>query len=328
MAIKFIMMIKYYSKQEYQKIADWYGLGKIKRILYLYIGYGGSAKVAVVTASGKFIVAKNIISSGKGIVGKTKEGLQYEIEMLQTVAGMPVPSFWRSKRNKFVEKFKDSWVTVYRYFPGKPPKKITPVMARELGEFFGEFHRRSRIFKKDLASRRKYYDLNPAAMKLMRPLAYRQKNPILRKAVPIVEQGVRDNQPPAKLPTGPIHVDPYAKNELFIGNKLSGIIDFGNFYQGPLMVDVGKVIMWNCCPRKKLDRRLLGNFLSGYFSQRKFSRQEKAYLKKSILYAIYSHLWVDLYHLPLKYIPESYALFLVKNFLPVAQAIEKSKTGF
>ncbi|MDD4902304.1 MAG: phosphotransferase [Patescibacteria group bacterium] len=317
-------MIKYYTPREYQMIADRYGLGKINRISYLYLGYGGSAKVAVVTPLGKFVISKNIIASGKGIVGKSKEGLQYEIDMLKTVEGMPVPSFLRSKRKTFIEKFRGGLVTVYRFLPGKPPRKITPAMAYQLGEFFGEFHKRSHKFKKDLAARRKYYDLNPAVMEKMRPGAHRQKNAILKKAVEIVEQGVKDNYPPAEIPAGPIHVDPYSRNELFQGNKLSGIIDFGNFYLGPLMIDVGKIIMWNCCPGKKLDKRLLKKFIGGYKRKRKFSGRESAYLKKAILYAIYSHIWVDLYHVPIKYVPESYALFLVKNFLPVARQIERS----
>lgn len=316
-------MIKYYTKKDYQIIADLYELGKVKQIFYLYIGYGGSAKAAVVTPLGKFVISKNIISNGKGIVGKSREALQYEIDMLQTVKGMPVPSFLSSKRQKFIEKFKDAWVTVYPFLPGEPPQKITPTMAYQLGEFFGDFHRRSHKFQKELPARRKYYDLNPETMARMRVFAYQQTNPLLKKVVSSVEQGVITNYPPSKIPRGPIHVDPCSKNELFQGNKLSAIIDFGNFYLGPLMVDVGKVIMWNCCPGRKLNRRLFQKFISGYNNKRKFSRQESAYLKKAILYAIYSHIWVDLYHVPIKYVPESYALFLVKNFLPVTRQIEK-----
>jgi len=49
------------------------------------------------------------------------------------------------------------------------------------------------------------------------------------------------------------------------------------------------------------------------------------YLKQSILFAIYSHLWVDLYHVPIRYVPESYTLFLVREFLPLARRLEKEQ---
>ncbi|OGI28632.1 MAG: hypothetical protein A2184_03125 [Candidatus Moranbacteria bacterium RIFOXYA1_FULL_44_7] len=83
--------------------------------------------------------------------------------------------------------------------------------------------------------------------------------------------------------------------------------------------------MWNFCPNKKLDRRLLKEFIRGYNSRRNFSKAEHLYLEKAILFAIYSHIWVDLYHIPIKYVPESWPLMLIRRFLPVANQIEKSQ---
>lgn len=317
-------MEKFYSKKEYQLIADMYELGKAQKVFRLHVGYGMSTKAAVQTSLGKFVISKNILSNKKDIVSKSKESLQYEINMLQTVKGMPVPSFMRSSRGNFIERFKDDWVTVYSFLPGKPPKRIRPVMAFALGAFLGEFHKRSQRFKKNLKSRRKFYDLNPSVMKIMEPYANQQTNPKLKSIVADIKRGVVSNRPPSKLPRGPIHVDIGHTNELFQGNKLTGIIDFGNFYLGPFMVDVGKTVMWNFCPRKKLDKQLLEEFIAGYTSKRKFNGVERAYLKKSILFAIYSHIWVDLYHVPIKYVPESWPLFLVKSFLPVAKDIERN----
>lgn len=315
--------MKFYTKKEYQKIADMYCLGKIQRLSYLHRGYQ-SPKVAVETPSGKFVISKNKLSNKKDIASKSQESLQYEIDMLKTVKGMPVPSFQLSSGGKFIEKVGDAWTTVYPFLPGKAPKVITTPMALDLGEFLGEFHKRSQKFKKNLKARRKFYDLNPRVMKIMDPYARQQTHPILKSVVEEIRRGVINNRPSPALPRGPIHVDIGPGNELFIGNKLSAIIDFGNFYIGPLMIDVGKTIMFNCRSGNKFDRKLLRKFIAGYASKRKLNREEKAYLKKSILYAIYSHIWVDLYHVPIKYVPESYTLFLVENFLPVAKDIEKS----
>jgi Ser/Thr protein kinase RdoA (MazF antagonist) len=195
-------------------------------------------------------------------------------------------------------------------------------MARELGVFLGEFHLQGKRFRKILKSRRKFYDLNPAVMKKTERYAFNQNNLLLKLVVHDIKSGVEKNRPPAGLPRGPIHVDIKPENELFVKNKLSAVVDFGNFYVGPLMVDVGKTIMWNCCGRGKFDKNLFKSFMNGYKSKRRLTKKEFSYLKKSILFAIYSHIWVDLYHVPLKYVPESYTLFLVKNFLPVATQIE------
>jgi uncharacterized membrane protein YbaN (DUF454 family) len=80
--------------------------------------------------------------------------------------------------------------------------------------------------------------------------------------------------------------------------------------------------MWNCCTKGALDRKLFKKFMEGYTNKRSLNKDEKAYITKSILYAIYSHIWVDLYHVPIKYVPESWPLYLIETFLPVARRLE------
>jgi homoserine kinase type II len=321
-------MKKFFSKKEYQLIANVYNLGQIKTLKYFKQGYGKSGKAKVSTRKGEFVISRDVLSNKKDLISKSKESLQYEIDMLNSIENMCIPKYVLSVKNNFIEKFKNNWVSVYYFLPGETPKSINSYKARQLGEFLGEFHTKSKKFNKILLSRRKFYDLNSRVLGKMRKLANCQNNKTLKLVVQEVERGVIKNYPFNKLPKGPIHVDIGHGNELFIGDKLSGIIDFGNFYHGPFMVDVGKTIMWNCCENKKLNQKLVASFLKGYENKRKLSRLEKKYIKKSILFAIYSHIWVDLYHVPIKYVPESYTLFLVKNFLPVAIDLENSKELF
>ena len=91
------------------------------------------------------------------------------------------------------------------------------------------------------------------------------------------------------------------------------------------MVDVGKTIMWNCCKHKKLDFKLTAELLRGYETKRKLNKKEKSYLKNSILFGIFSHIWGDLYHVSVGYIPENYTISLIRNFLPIARKLEKNK---
>ncbi|MFA4833530.1 MAG: phosphotransferase [Patescibacteria group bacterium] len=307
-------------RKEYQKISDLYNLGLIKNVACLRQGLI-VPKAVIETPKGKFIVSQHKLSNKKNIISKSETSLRYEISLLGTLKDLPVPHYLKSVNNKFIEKFGDRWLTVNKYIEGKNPKTITPAMARQLGSFLGSFHRKGRNFKKIIKQRRKFYDLNPKVMREMHSSVKRQKNKKLRAVVEEVKAGVIENFPPPKLPTGPIHVDIKPENELFFKGKLTGIVDFGNFYIGTLMVDLGKTIMWNCCRNKKIDKKLLKEFIKGYGSKRKLGLKETLYLKKSILYAIYSHIWVDLYHIPFKYVPESYVLSLVNNFLPVARKI-------
>lgn len=195
-------------------------------------------------------------------------------------------------------------------------------MAYALGIFLGRLHAKGKEFHKSLTGRRKFYDLTPEIIKKMYKIALRQQNSNLRSVVEETRRGVEKYRLPRGLPRGPIHVDIKPENELFIQEKLTGVIDFGNFYIGPYMIDFGKMAMWNCIRKGRLDYKLFNEMRRGYESKRKFSRAEVGYIINSILFAIYSHIFVDLYHVPLKYVPESYTLFLVKEFLPAARRLE------
>ncbi|MCP6719885.1 MAG: phosphotransferase [Patescibacteria group bacterium] len=321
-------MLKFFSKREYQQITDLFELGKIGNITYFRQGYQ-TPKVAITTPKGKFIVAKHNLSSKKVVVADMKIvpriALLHEINFLTHLKRLPVPHYIPSKRRKYLENFKGYAVSVYRFLPGRQPKRITPKMAYQLGEFVGEFHKLGSKFKKTMRGRRRFYDLNPKIMALMYRYVKRQTHPQLKAVVEEVKRGVLNNRLPKWLPRGPIHVDIKLDNELFIGEKLTGVIDFGNTYVDSFVFDVGKTIMWNCESKGRLDRALTKKFLEGYLKKRKLSKKERHYLKQSILFAIYSHVWVDLYHVPIKYVPKSYALFLVKKFLPMARCLEKEE---
>ena len=196
-------------------------------------------------------------------------------------------------------------------------------MAYQLGQFLGTFHVQGRSFPTLLRGRRKFYDLSAVVMKKMDAYATQQTNPFLKAVVQEVREGVLRTRPPKILPKGPIHVDIKPENELFVDGILTGVVDFGNFYIDTLMIDVGKTIMWNCGKGKSIDRTLMAELLRGYEEKRKFTKQERDYLPSAILFAIYSHIWVDLYHVPLHYVPESYTVSLVKTFLPIARTLEE-----
>lgn len=301
--------------------ADLYDLGKVTSFLQIHGGLQ-TPKILVQTKKGKFILSTHNLNTGDVLVRKSAESLQYEIDLLNHLKRLPVSCFRKSKKKRYIEKIGDRWVTVDTYLPGKSPKKIAPDMARQLGVFLGEFHRQGRSFKKTVIGRRRFYDLNAQIVSIMARTARKQTHVGLSEVVDEVRAGVEKYRPPAGLPRGPIHVDIKPDNELFIGDKLSAVIDFGNFYIDAYMIDVGKAIMWNCIQRKKLNTRLLSAFLEGYKSKRTLTRAEEEYLPASILFAIYSHIWVDLYHVPLGYVPAPYTLSLIRKFLPVARALD------
>src|SRR3989344_2834892 len=241
-------MRNFYSKKEYQEIADIFNVGKIISFTYFHDGYQ-APKVKIETRKDVFVVAKHALSHKNSTVPDFKvisrTALSEEISFLSTLKGLPVPKYIKSKNNRYIEYYRNYLVCIYNFLPGHQPKKITSEMIYQLGVFLGKFHKQGIKYKKPLKGRGKFYDLS------------------------------------------------------------------------------SQTIMWNCLKNNKLDVNLVKRFIKGYSTQRKLKKKELENINKAILLAIYTHLWVDLYHVPIKYVPERYALFLVKTFLPIARKLEK-----
>ncbi len=316
---------KFFTRGQYQRVADVFGLGSVQKFFHFDTHGFESSKTMLETSRGTFIVSIHRLPKKGDKVGKSRSSIQYEIELTNKLKGLPVPRYIQSASNEFIVHMFGAMVTVYRYLPGHPQKKITPKMAYQLGAFLGKFHQLGKRFRGVLRGRRKFYDLPPAVVATMDRYARRQTHPLLKAAVRECRDGVLRNRLPKGIPSGPIHVDVKPENELFTGEKLTGVIDFGIFYRDALLIDVGKTVMWNCCRGSTIDQRLFSSFMKGYLSKRKLTPTERSLLQQAILFGIYAHVYVDLYHIPLKRVPESYTLSLVKTFLPVARWLEKNE---
>lgn len=315
---------KFITKNQYQRIADLYGLGKLRKIKHFKKGFEAT-KAAIFTSRGKFVVSQyQLVSKMHPIIKKTKNSLQFEIDLANSLRNLPVNRYLKSKNGLFIENYLNSYLMVCNYLPGEHPKSINLKRVYELGKFLGSFHQQGKNFKKEYPDRRKYCELTPDVAKQMDKYALKQKHPVLKKALPEIRNGIREFYLPASLPRGPIHVDVKPDNELFIGDKLSGILDFGISYIGPLVLDVGKGILWNCVDKGIISRVRLREFLKGYFLYRILTGTEKKNLKKSILFGIYASIYADLFHIHFGRAPEKYCLFMVKEWFPLAKWIKNN----
>jgi homoserine kinase type II len=315
-------MTRFFEKAEYQAISEPFGLGNITAIEQ-FSGGLAAPKVMVETEKGKFIIAKYTLGSGDSFKNKPREALAEEIKLLNALVDLPVPHYVPDKSGEFILDYKGYGITVYRFLEGKHQYELNTKQVFELGKFLGSFHKQGMPLKNQFSKRYKFYDFDKERWEAMKPHAYDQTNTKLKEVVEEVEREVLRTKPDPDLPSGPIHVDIKADNLLFEGNHLKGVVDFGNFYVGPLILDVGKSIIFNCTREGEIDKTLMNELLSGYESFRPLNDKEKEYLNDAIVYGICSHIWLDLYHVPLKLVPESHTLYFVETFLPAARRLIK-----
>ncbi len=315
-------MSRFLEKEEYQACLDSFGLGTVTTVEQ-FSGGLAAPKVAVQTEKGKFIIAKYTLGPGDNFKNKPREALKEEIKLLNTLQDLPVPHYLPDKKGDFILDYKGYGITIYDFLKGRRQDELNESQVFELGRFLGNFHKQGMNLNIQFSRRYKFYDFDEERWKKMRPYAYEQTNEKLKAVVKEVEREVLRTKPSPDLPSEPIHVDIKADNLLFEKDRLTGVVDFGNFYVGPLMLDVGKSIIFNCTRGDEINKTLMKRFLEGYELFRPLNDQEKIYLKDSIVYAICSHIWLDLYHVPLKLVPESHTLYFVEKFLPAARKLMK-----
>lgn len=315
------MVMRNLAKNQFQEIADLYNLGVVKDVLFFSKGLQ-TPKAVLKTQKGTFVVSQHSVSKKKSLVHKTIASLQCEMYLLETLYDFPTPHYKKSRNKKYIEAYKNIFLTCYTFLEGTNPTKINKKKAYALGKFLGAFHKQAKTFDRGVQNRRKFYVLTNRRLQQMSRYVDKNKGR-LREVSNEIKEGVKRNRLAYTLPRGPVHVDVKPENELFIGDTLTGVIDFGNFYIDAYVLDIGKMIMWNCVKNGIIDISLFRSVVEGYETSRKLSKQEKENMKKAILYALYSHIWVDLYHVPLNYVPRSYTTSLLKEFLPVARWLEQ-----
>lgn len=309
----------FFSEKDYAKICSLFGIGELEEIFHYDTVWYEWDKVFVQTDWGKFVISAYETSGTAR--PKWRDLILQEIVLLSSLDGLPVPQYV-SVDGEFVLAYKGKNITVYHYIEWANPEVLNASMVSHIGQFLGRFHTMGADFQDPLIGRRRFYDLGDDVLRTMDVYAREQSNPLLRGHFERVRTGVIENRLPAGLAVWPIHVDLKPVNILFTGETLSGVLDFWLFYRDALLIDIGKAIMWNCVQDKKVNSELMSHFLEGYERERILPDTERALLKQAILFAIYSHIYVDYYHVPLEIVPESYTVSLVEDFLPVADGLE------
>ena len=97
------------------------------------------------------------------------------------------------------------------------------------------------------------------------------------------ELAVQAEQNYHNLPQGVIHADLFRDNVLFIGNELSGMLDFYNACNDSLLYDVAITVNdWCVCSNGELDFQLAKNLCHAYASVRPLTTAEKEALPMTL----------------------------------------------
>jgi len=237
--------------------------------------------------------------------------VEFEIALLHHLEGLPVPHLVEV-RGSYLMQYDGVPAVIYKYLDGNHLKHFTAEQHEDIGRFLATFHAKGSNFVWN-KKRDGLYVFSPDRIEDMMHTVTSSDIPFQERLSALV-QCVRACNPAVSLPSGPIHVDVKPENVLFYEGRLSGVIDFDNFYRGAFVVDLAKTMLWFGLDGPRLHIQKMKAVYRGYVKERTLRTDEFDALYNAMRFAFASHLFVDLYNYAKGIIPKSYFDFLMSDF--------------
>src|SRR3990167_3306679 len=90
--------------------------------------------------------------------------INYEIDLLNSIKGLPVPKLLKTKNGKYFFNYKGHRTLVYPFLSGKEEREFTNKMLFEVGEFLGKLHLQTDGFKSSI-KRTDFYGISSSNIK-------------------------------------------------------------------------------------------------------------------------------------------------------------------
>jgi len=256
--------------------------------------------------------------------------VQGEVELLNNLKNIPTPRLLANNKGQYLFKFKNQPAIIYKYLPGRVIKNITAQHVNQIGKFLGQYHSQARFIKSSVG-RYRFYEcsenmIEKTQAKIIKKFNYHTQD------IKYIISLIKKFRLPKILPSGAIHVDIRPGNIFYQKGKLSGVIDFDNFYYGPLVLDIANTIIWNCAREGFVNYNLTDKLLRGYEKNRKLTSKEKKYLWPALNFLFASHIYEDMYGSTFGYnsgkLPQSLIKWELKYLLPAQKKLLADQKKF
>lgn len=284
--------------------------------------------VKIKTTKGTYIL--------KIIIRNSPQKVQYEINLLNSIKELPVPQPILSTNGSFLVKYNQRFhAFLYGYIKGKEYNKFSEKQLKSVGDLLAKFHDRTESFKSDI-KRLEFYTIDESLYTNMIEVLKMSKEPRIVKELGYMQENfLKYNNISQDLPQGAIHSDFKPENILFEKEKISGVIDFDNAYQGALVLDLACTIMWFCSDSATFNYINAKHILDAYQKIRPLSKLEKNnfhivlhYLMISLsLIVSYMHTAKDPkpYTIPDKPLPYDFVEHVFDNILETEKNLKDNK---
>ena len=262
------------TKEELEQLLNLYDIGGFVNIEGISEGITNS-NYYLTTSLNKYILT---------IFEEPNLNLNYAIELMDLLSTnqIPCPIPIKSKDGKCIINFKDKPLSIFTLLPGKTITKETPseIMCVQIGETLAKMHLHSKKHKTHYVGLRDIEWFKKTAIKLNPVLDIAEIN-IINKELENLSYGLWKN-----LPSGVIHSDLFRDNAMFIGDNLTGVIDFYYACNGYYLYDLAIIVNdWCLNMDMTINLKRQDALISSYNKHRIIEEAEKEFWSNALRHA-------------------------------------------
>ena len=262
------------TKEELEQLLSHYEIGNFVDIDGISEGITNS-NYYLTTSKNKYILT---------IFEEPKLNLNYAIELMDILAGMkiPCPTPIGTKKGDQVINLFGKPISIFTLLPGKTITNISPSvnMCEQIGETIAKLHIYSKEHKRyDLGLRNNSWFTETAG----------KLNPVLNMDdINLISNEILNQQDCVNknLPEGVIHSDLFRDNAMFIGEELTGVIDFYYACNGYYLYDLAIITNdWCLKDNREIDFVRQDALMKSYNKIREIEPIEKVMWPKVLRHA-------------------------------------------
>ena len=262
------------TKEELEQLLSHYEIGNFIDIEGISEGITNS-NYYLTTSKNKYILT---------IFEEPSLNLNYAIELMDILADkkIPCPTPIRTKKGEQVINLIGKPISIFTLLPGKTITNIIPSvnMCKQIGETLAKLHMHSKEHKKyDLGLRDNSWFIRTAE----------KLNPVLNiNDIHLIDKEILNQQDclNKNLPEGVIHSDLFRDNAMFIGEELTGVIDFYYACNGYYLYDLAIITNdWCLKDNREIDFVRQDALIKSYNKIRKIEPIEKVMWPKVLRHA-------------------------------------------
>ncbi|MCX7096948.1 MAG: homoserine kinase [Methylococcales bacterium] len=199
------------------------------------------------------------------------DDLTHFIKLLPHLAGqgIPCPSPQADRQGQCLHQLNGKPAALFNRLSGHTVNRPTSSQCHAIGACLARVHKATQNYPFPISNS---HDLDGCKSQLDK-MAASLPTPDLALISDELRFQTENTHP--SLPQGLIHADLFRDNALFVGEQLSGILDFYSACQGVLLSDIAIVANDWCCENGQMNADKMAAMLAGYESVRPLSAAEK-----------------------------------------------------